>query len=94
MVTELIAFGLTSFVYIGLRALQQLNVQHDKRAFVIPSSVGMAACEFFLITKTVTLSTPWVILFGGCGAGVGALAAMSLHKYLRERHLNPDESSD
>jgi hypothetical protein len=87
VISALIAFGLTSFVYVGLRAIQQLNVQHEKRMFIVPSSLGMAACEFFLIVKTVHLDTPLVILFGGTGAGLGCLCAMTLHKHLRERNL-------
>lgn len=86
VITGLLAFGGTSFIYVFLRALQQLNVQHEKRLAIIPSSCGMAACEFFLITSTVHLNTLWVIPCGGIGAGVGALTAMVIHKWLREKY--------
>lgn len=42
-----------SFVNIGLRAKQQINVIHDHKFAVIPTSIGMAFCEVFLVSAIV-----------------------------------------
>lgn len=77
---HLSAFG-ASFIYIGIKAAQQINVVHDKRAWVIPCSVGMATCEFYLVGFMVTLGPGvWSILAIGVGAGLGCLLAMWWHK--------------
>lgn len=75
-----LAFGACSFLNIFLRAGQQLNVFHDRRALVIPFSLGMQACEVFLVVSTVALGPGWIILFGGVGAGCGTLSAMYINK--------------
>lgn len=79
--TYLLAFAV-SFVYVALRAFQQLNVQHDRYKWIIPASLGMALCEATIIVQIVnqgiTLALPI-----GIGASLGCMAAMQLHKRIR-----------
>jgi hypothetical protein len=85
--------AIASFVYVGLKAGQQLNVVHHRIAWVIPTSYGMAACEVF-ITGYIAVSAVnavgvWeqaVLAFEiGTGAGLGAVASMLFHKKMRNR---------
>lgn len=74
------AFAAASYVNIFLRAAQQLNVIHDRVWWVVPASVGMSACEVFLVVSTVSIGPGWIILWGGVGAGLGTLSAMLLNR--------------
>src|SRR3989304_4630413 len=40
---------LLSFLYVFLRALQQLNVMHNRYAWVLPVSLGLGLCDVALI---------------------------------------------
>lgn len=53
-VTYLTAF-LASLIYIALKAVQQINVVRDYTKLIMPTSVGMAACEFYLVGYMVAL---------------------------------------
>ncbi len=72
-----------SFLYVGLKAFQQLNVVHDERLLVVPISLLMATCEVFIVSQIVVNGFGWIVLWIGLGAGLGALFSMSLHKRMR-----------
>lgn len=76
------AFGAT-YISIALRAFQQLNVIHDNRMWVIPASVGMAACEVLTVALMVKEGWGWIVLWIGFGGGLGTLTSMWLHKRIR-----------
>ena len=76
------AFG-AAYISIALRALQQLNVQHDHKALVIPCSMGMAACDVAVVSLMVTGGWGWGVFWIGLGSGLGALTSMWLHKRIR-----------
>lgn len=80
----LLAF-LASTVYIYLKASQQLNVVNFEYGRILPTSMGMAACEVFImvnIVRTADSLLGLAILAGaiGAGAGIGCIAAMKLHQ--------------
>lgn len=77
--TYLIA-GLTSYLFIGLRAFQQLNVVHGNKLLVVPVSVLMATCEVLLVGTMVSAGLGPIVLWLGIGAGFGSLTAMFMHK--------------
>lgn len=80
----MIAAWLASMLMVALRAFQQLNVQHDRRAWVMPTSLCMAACECVIITRYAAAGFDLRLIgVTGLGAGVGCLMAMTLHKRLR-----------
>lgn len=74
-----IAF-VASFCFIGLRAAQQLNVVHRAYVWILPTSMLMAVCEVWVIANAAATGWGWIILPIGLGSGLGALAAMLLHK--------------
>ena len=80
----LAVFG-SSYLYIGLKALQQLQVMNYQFKFILPTSLGLAACEIFIVyrvAKTGWDTYLWLAL--GFGAGLGCMSAMYLHKKRRK----------
>lgn len=82
MLTNLAAFA-TTYIYVALKALQQLNVVHGDRAWVVPLSMGMAACEVFTIGVAARDGWGWLVFWIGLGGGLGCLSSMWLHKRIR-----------
>lgn len=80
--TFLAAFA-ASFLFVGLKALQQLNVAHDNYLAVVPTSLAMATCEVLVVQNMAHYGWGWIILPVGLGSGLGALAAMRLHRRFR-----------
>ncbi len=79
---ELVAI---TFTQVMLRAIQQLNVMHDKYTWVPLASFGMAACEVLLVVRIVEYGFGWAVVAMGVGGASGALTAMWLHKRWRSR---------
>lgn len=74
-----------SFLYIALKATQQLQVVHGQYARILPVSMGMAFCEVFILVNVIRSADDWLgltflALAIGSGAGLGCLAAMKLHR--------------
>lgn len=74
----LTAFG-ASFVYVFLRAAQQLNVVHQRYWWVMPTSLLMGAGDMVLVSLIASNGISWIFLPIGIGSGFGAMAAMKLH---------------
>ena len=74
----LIAF-IVSFIFIALKATQQMNVIHYHFKAVMPVSMGLAICEVSIITLVVRDSL-WLAIPLGIGGGLGCLIVMWLHK--------------
>lgn len=75
------ALFLASFVFIFLKAFQQRNVAFDHSKWVLPTSLGMAFVEVFVVAA-IAREGFGLMLVGvvGLGSGLGALAAMYVHK--------------
>lgn len=78
MTTNLLAF-VASFVFVFLKATQQLNVVGGHYKWVLPTSLAMAACEVFTIAAIAHVGWGWIVLWVGAGSGLGAIAAMFIH---------------
>lgn len=72
-----------SFVYIFLKAWQQINVVTLRYAWVFPTSVCMGLCEVAIVLLVVRADTIFLGVANGVGAGLGAMLAMRLHQKLR-----------
>jgi len=79
-----------SFLYVFLKATQQLNVVHHKLLWIWPVSLGMGLCEVFLVGSIAITAyndgwTEMTVLGASLGTGgaVGAILAMILHKRIR-----------
>lgn len=77
-------YGLITFLHVFLRSGQQLNVVHDRRMLILPYSLGLQACEVFLVVSMVSMGPGWIILFGAIGATAGSITAM----YVNKRWMN------
>jgi hypothetical protein len=74
-----------SFLNIGLRSFQQLNVMHRKYACILPVSMLMAVCEAVILLKVVHNGLGWVVLAIGLGGGLGSITSTFLHtKYFNK----------
>ena len=71
----------SSYIFIFLKAFQQLNVVHDKYWWVVPTSMSMAFCEVYIIASLAMqgFKIP-VVLAVGLGSGLGAVTSMWIHK--------------
>lgn len=82
MTLHLTAF-FASFVFILLKATQQLNVVHNQYLLVVPTSMLMAACEVWVVFNMAHQGWGWLVLTIGLGSGLGAVTAMWLHKRIK-----------
>ncbi len=78
---DLIGAMAALFIFVFLKAFQQRNVAFDHYLPVIPTSIGMSICEFYVIG--------WVAIEGfsvfkgvalGIAGGTGAILSMYIHK--------------
>lgn len=72
-----------SFVFVGLKAFQQLSVVHHRVWWIVPTSMAMAVCEVYIISNVAKLGWGWIVLAVGLGSGLGCLAAMFIHRRFR-----------
>lgn len=76
-----LAIFINSYLYVGFKALQQLQVCNYQFPFVLPTSMVLAACEIFLIYNVAKEGwIIWLWLALGSGAGLGAMTSMYFHK--------------
>lgn len=73
---------LSSYVFVGLKSFQQLNVAKGNYPWVVPTSFAMAACEIYVVAAVVTTGWGWIVIPVGFGAGLGAMSAMLAHRRL------------
>lgn len=74
------------FAFVFLKAFQQRNVAFDHYTWVIPTSLLMAVCEFWVIAWVVVHGfVLWKVLAIGLSTGLGAMLAMHLHTKLHNR---------
>jgi hypothetical protein len=85
-VTYALAFA-ASFVFIFLKAFQQLNVVHRQYLLVVPTSMAMSACEVAVIALVARQGWGWLVFFTGLGAGLGCTAAMLLHTFTMKKEV-------
>ena len=75
---------ITSYIYVGLKSLQQLNVVHQKYLWILPVSMMMAVCEVYVVASVAKNGWGWIVLSVGAGGGIGSITATWLHaKYLK-----------
>ena len=76
--SELWLPALVAFVYVFLRAFQQLNVVHRNYWMVMPTSVLMSIGDVLTILFIVRADTLWMGVTNGIAAGFGCMFAMWL----------------
>lgn len=83
---SLAAFSfVASFLFIFLKAFQQLNVVHYKYWLVVPTSFTMAICEVYVMANVAQQGFHWSLVAAvGLGGGLGCICSMWVHKRLVE----------
>ena len=71
-----------SFIFVALKAFQQLNVMKSKYLWVVPTSMAMAVCEVLLIVKAAEYGWGLIVLPIGLGGGTGCLLSMKIHSII------------
>ena len=74
------AIFVASFIFVFIKAFQQLNVVGGHYFWVLPTSLAMAGAEATVIIKVATMATLWAAIPMGFGGGTGAMLAMYIHK--------------
>lgn len=84
--SSLLALGLVTYVYIGLKATQNLNIIHHRVWWVPPTSLALAATEVYMISRIARTGLELgIVLALAAGATFGSLTAMHAHQLLRRR---------
>ena len=83
--SHLLLAGLANFMFIGLKAFQQLNVIHNNYVLVILTSHLLAFGEVFVIYTIAAQGyfLPLVLTIGVSGAA-GCLFAMRFHNWFKK----------
>lgn len=78
---------LTSFLYIGIKVFQQLNVQHRLYHLMVGTSFVMAVCEAVIVVAQTKHGFHWpTVCAVGLGAGLGSVAGTWMHhRYLEKK---------
>ncbi len=70
---------IASFLYVALKAFQQLSVSGKHYKLILPVSYCMALLEVWTVTVIGKHGMGWLVLFIGSGAGLGAMVGMYIH---------------
>lgn len=77
--------GIFTYVFVACKAFQQLNVMRSKYSWVMPTSIILAALEFYVITQVVVTGWGLIVLPIGLGGGLGCITSMYIHQRLVDR---------
>lgn len=87
-----IAIFAVNMIFVLCKSFQQKSVVHDKKLWIVPVSMVMAACEVFMIGSIATLviasQSYWSFIPAGLGAGTGCLLGMELFNRLNKESPN------
>lgn len=75
---QLLAFA-ASFVFVGLKSIQQLNVVRKQYWWIVPTSFAMAMCEVYVVATVAAQGWGWLVFWVGLGGGLGSLSATWTH---------------
>ena len=80
-----------TFLYVALRAFQQLNVVYGHYWRILPTSIGMGIGDVTLILLIVKADNLWMGVTNGLAGACGCYAAMYVSKRLHEgTRANPN----
>lgn len=75
MISYIAAFAVT-FIYIFLKATQQIHVIRKEYPWIVPTSVGMGLCEVSMVLLVVRADSLWMGVCTGLAGGLGCMTAM------------------
>jgi hypothetical protein len=80
-----------TLLYVGLKAMQQLNVVHERMAWVCATSYGMAATEVYVTVQVVASGWQWAtVAVLGTASACGCCISIFIHR--RMRHAQPRQA--
>lgn len=92
--TLYLALAAATFVRVFLKAFQQRNVVGNQYAWVVPTSLGLAAAEIYVIVAVAMAGFDLIaVLAIGLSGGTGSIAAMLLHNHLFKEKPSAREQS-
>jgi hypothetical protein len=71
--------GVASFLYVWMRAFQQLNVIHRRHWRIPATSLAMGTLDVLLVWWIVKADSLWIGVCNGIGGMFGCYAAIYLH---------------
>ena len=74
---------LITFIYIFLKATQQINVIEKTYKWVFPTSIGMGLCEVAIVLLVVKADSMMLGLANGIAGGAGCILAMRTNFFKR-----------
>lgn len=81
MDSTLAAVAAAMFVFVGLKSFQQRNVAHGNLMPIVPTSIAMAFCEFFVVAYVAVHGfDPVAATIIGVSAGLGSIVAVIVHR--------------
>lgn len=83
MESTLLSVCAAMFVFVGLKSFQQRNVAHNHIMPIVPTSIAMAFCEFFVVAYVARHGFDAAAATAiGVSAGLGSIAAVLIHRRL------------
>lgn len=79
MLTYALASGIM-FIFIFLKAIQQIHVVRREYRYVLPVSVGMGLCEVSMVLLVVRADSVLMGVCTGVAGGLGCMIAMRVTK--------------
>lgn len=71
-----------TFIYVFLRAMQQLNVVHKHYWRILPTSIGMGFGDVLLVIIIIKTQTLWLGVTNGLAGAAGCYVAIFLNQRL------------
>lgn len=79
---------LATFVFVFLKAIQQLNVVRSNYVWIVPTSFAMAVCEVYTVVVAADRGWGLIVVPIGLGGGLGCVLAVYLHgRFIGRRPL-------
>jgi hypothetical protein len=81
----LVFLFVVTFLYVGLKAMQQLNVVHERMVWVVCTSYGMAATEVYVTVQVVASGWQWAtVAVLGTASACGCCISIFIHRRMRD----------
>lgn len=80
---------IVNFVYISIKASQQLRVMRAEYFWMVPTSLAMAACEVFMVGSIAVTRQWWLFIPIGLAGVLGCMLSVWFHEYLHKKKEIP-----
>lgn len=88
-VQAFILSAIATFLYVFLRAFQQLNVVHKHYWRILPTSIGMGIGDILLVLLIIKTQSLWMGVTNGFAGASGCYMAIAMNHWLMKRENRP-----